>query len=147
VAGMTQSLEVPITHTHENSSIATSSTPDAPDLDFVLQAVVGMVHDTGIEIGITLCVGGVIVSGQLIPGKRYFAGIADEAFRATGPADQAGFRNCWSEYLGDFGKFFYEPAPEKEQSDNGDEEIVKRLLYSSICVMPSSFTTPEILYL
>ncbi|UVC19231.1 hypothetical protein IHQ72_33200 [Mesorhizobium onobrychidis] len=40
--------------------------------DWFLQNLVDLVNHTGVSIGITLTVGGVLVSGQLTSGKKYF---------------------------------------------------------------------------
>ncbi|MEY1592705.1 gas vesicle accessory protein GvpU [Burkholderia sp. Bmkn7] len=42
--------------------------------DWFLQSLVSMVNSSDLEIGITLFVGGFLVSGQLIGGKHYFEG-------------------------------------------------------------------------
>ncbi len=40
--------------------------------DFFLAQMVGLANDCDIELGITLTIGGAIISGQLMSGKRYF---------------------------------------------------------------------------
>ena len=59
-----------------NESSATGKPEDTlhaatPALDYFLQSLVGLAND-GLEIGITLTVGGFLVSGILVSGKRYF---------------------------------------------------------------------------
>lgn len=46
--------------------------------DWFLQLLVNMTNDSNLEIGITLQVSGLLVSGKLISGKRYFDGIATD---------------------------------------------------------------------
>src|SRR5450755_3147485 len=116
MAGMTENSEKPITR--EESVGKTPSRFEHPTVDFVLQAIVDLTNETGIEMGITLCVGGIVVSGQLISGKTYFEEIANEALQASGPADQAEVRQSFSDYLGNFGKLIYERTENEEQSGN-----------------------------
>jgi hypothetical protein len=98
-----------------------------PPADFVLQAIVALTNNTAIELGITLCVGGIVVSGQLTSGKRYFEGIASEALQASGPADQAVVRQAISDYLGNFGKVIYGRAESEEQLGIEGDEAIKRV--------------------
>lgn len=69
--------------------------------DWFLQELVSMVNRTGNSIGITLFVGGVLVSGQLIGGKHYFDGFADTFAAGTdNPDDATWFKDMFSK-LGD----------------------------------------------
>ncbi|RWF81007.1 MAG: hypothetical protein EOQ36_31700 [Mesorhizobium sp.] len=45
--------------------------PDA-DMDWFLQNLVDLVNNTGISMGITLTVGGSLITGELVSGKKYF---------------------------------------------------------------------------
>lgn len=60
------------------------TTADRQELDWFLQRIVDAVNsvEAGTEnehtIPVTLCVGGILVSGNLISGRVYFSGIADE---------------------------------------------------------------------
>jgi hypothetical protein len=51
---------------------------DGQSVDWYLQNLVALVNDTPIEFGITLFVGGVTISGQLVSGKKYFETFAKE---------------------------------------------------------------------
>jgi hypothetical protein len=112
---------------HEKSLDDAPSVPDQPSVDFVLQAIVQLANDTGVEMGITLCVGGIVVAGLLISGRNYFEGIAREALQASGPPDQAGVRQTFSDYLGNFGKLIYEQTETKDRSDDEQDETRSRV--------------------
>ncbi|WP_433704437.1 gas vesicle accessory protein GvpU [Paraburkholderia sacchari] len=43
-----------------------------PELDWYLQSLVNMANTTGLSMGITIVLGGTVVSGTLIGGKTYF---------------------------------------------------------------------------
>jgi hypothetical protein len=44
--------------------------------DWFLQHLVSISNDAGLQIGLTVQVGGLLVSGQLVSGEQYFEGIA-----------------------------------------------------------------------
>ena len=50
----------------------------ADETDWYLQRLIKIVNNTGIEFPITLYVNGLIVSGQMVGGHRYFDGLADQ---------------------------------------------------------------------
>lgn len=52
-------------------------------MDWFLAELVRRANEGGLRVGVTLCVGGAIVSGTLIGGRDYFEGIADNAAAAT----------------------------------------------------------------
>jgi hypothetical protein len=58
-------------------------------MDWFLAELVRRANEGGLKIGVTLCVGGAIVSGSLIGGRDYFEGIAEHAAAATGDAATA----------------------------------------------------------
>jgi hypothetical protein len=74
------------------------TTPDSPetDLEFLdptsgdwfLQSLVETINGTEAELGITLQVGGLLVSGHLVSGHRWFEAFADQI--AAGIADAEG---------------------------------------------------------
>jgi hypothetical protein len=68
-------------------------------------------------MGITLSVGGLVVSGLLISGKKYFEEMANELRQSPGPADQAGVRQSLSDYYGNFGTLIYKQSEDEEQAD------------------------------
>jgi len=125
MAGMTENSEKLITH--DKSADEATSVPDQPPVDFLLQAIVDLANTTGIEMGITLCVGGMVVSGVLISGKTYFEEIANDTLQSSGPADQAEVRQGLSDYLGNLGKLIYGQTVNEEQAGNKGDQIMKRL--------------------
>lgn len=50
---------------------------DSTQADWLLETLVETVNGANVEIGITLNLGGLLISGNLASGKKYFAGIAD----------------------------------------------------------------------
>jgi len=56
-------------------------------VDWFLAELVRRANEGGLSMGLTLCVGGVLVSGALIGGREYFEGFAGEV--ASGVADPA----------------------------------------------------------
>ncbi|MGC0151184.1 gas vesicle accessory protein GvpU [Chromobacterium vaccinii] len=52
--------------------------------DWYLQTLVRLVNANPIEFGITLFVDGLIVSGFLISGSKYFEGLAEQIAKASG---------------------------------------------------------------
>ncbi len=54
--------------------------------DWFLEDLVRRANENGLSLGLTLCVGGGLVSGALIGGREYFEGFADEvASRVADP--------------------------------------------------------------
>lgn len=53
--------------------------------DYLLEHLVHLVDETGLEIGITLFVGGILVSGLLVDGQKYLDGNARRFLEANGP--------------------------------------------------------------
>lgn len=58
-----------------------------PETDFFLAQLVRWANQWGIEQGVTLAVGGAVVSGDLIGGKQYFEELADTITATVTPAD------------------------------------------------------------
>jgi hypothetical protein len=73
---------------------------DGPSVDWFLQSLVSIVNDNPLEFGITLFVGGVTISGQLVSGKKYFETFAKEFSDAyPGKADtQEGIRQAFASH-------------------------------------------------
>lgn len=68
--------------------------------DWFLQSTIETIIAHGVEIGITLTVGGAIVSGMLISGKKYFEELGDTlaaASEAEGDM-QSVIGNAWKQY-------------------------------------------------
>lgn len=107
---MTENLEAQANESNpvsNDSALANQS--GAPELDHFLQSLVSLAN-TGIEMDITLTVGGFLVSGVLVSGKRFFdeklagstiGGNVDESLADT-------FRN----YFRSFGKIYDEAQTE-----------------------------------
>lgn len=93
-------------------------TPDRQtyaDPDWFLQILVKMANQNGVEMGITLQVGGVLVSGQLVSGKKYFEGFADDFSGAmSDPEEAQGVRNAFAKFGSGYGKEEDESAPQFE---------------------------------
>lgn len=86
------------------------------DSDWFLQLLVKMVNQSTISIGITLQVGGILVTGDLISGKAYFDGFGEDLsgpfkqFPDTAESIKETFAKCGEVYrVEDPGK---EPPPE-----------------------------------
>lgn len=56
--------------------------------DWLLQEFISMVNTYDMAIGITLNVGGLLVSGELIGGKKYFEGIGKDFAISLGGSDK-----------------------------------------------------------
>ena len=65
--------------------------PDAQQ-DWLLQSLVNMANVSELEIGITLQVSGLLVSGILVGGKKYFEGFAEDFAGAFAAAAADGGR-------------------------------------------------------
>jgi hypothetical protein len=68
--------------------------------DWFLQSLVNMANGSGFEVGITLQVSGLLVSGILVGGKAYFEGFADDfssAF-ANDPEGAESVRSSFAKY-------------------------------------------------
>lgn len=59
---------------------------DGQSVDWYLQKLVGIANNSDVQFGVTLFVEGVVISGQLVSGKRYFEAFAQE-FSAAYPGD------------------------------------------------------------
>lgn len=62
---------------------------DPTQQDWFLQSLVNMVTSGGLEIGLTLHVGGLLVSGLLVSGRRYFEGFGEDFASAIPDAEVA----------------------------------------------------------
>jgi hypothetical protein len=59
------------------------------DKDWFLQNLVNMANSNGLNFGITLNVGGFLVSGQLVGGKEYFEGFGSDFASPFGDSEAA----------------------------------------------------------
>lgn len=60
---------------------------ERPKIDFYLQSLVNMANEHGSEFGITLVIGGTVITGTLIGGSAYFHTFADTV-AAAWPGDE-----------------------------------------------------------
>ncbi len=61
-----------------------------PKIDWFLAELVRRANEGGLSIGVTLCVGGSLVSGSLIGGRDYFEGLAENVAAAALDSESAG---------------------------------------------------------
>ncbi|MBW4422493.1 MAG: hypothetical protein KME13_25325 [Myxacorys californica WJT36-NPBG1] len=80
------------------------------DHDWLLKMFIRLVNDMDMEIGVTLNVRGLMVSGLLIGGKKYFDGIAQEVLATASPAFGEGFHG----FLAKIGEDMY---PKKNEEN------------------------------
>lgn len=73
--------------TEENKEIAQVMRVD--DKDWFLQNLVNIVNSGGLSFGVTLNVGGFLVSGQLVGGKEYFEGFGSDFAGAFSDSESA----------------------------------------------------------
>lgn len=80
----------------ENSS----ATPLTVETDWLLQSLVSTANEAGLQIGITLQVSGMLVSGILISGKQYFEGFSNElsAFFIKNPEEANAIKASFSAF-------------------------------------------------
>src|SRR5690349_18625149 len=104
-------------------------------VDWFLVELVRRANTGGLSLGLTLCVGGVLVSGALIGGREYFEGFAEDVVSAV--ADPA--------VAGKAREFFRSPAAMYRQEDGAtegiDPELAEPLAY--IHMKNARFFTPN----
>lgn len=110
-------------------------------LDWYLQRLVALANETGLEIGITLTVGGGVVSGTLISGKKYFEKFAKE-FSAAWPGE--GKQDIESSFS-KFGAIYDKSESEQDKPANPSPQYIhladarvfhgREMLPSSVGVM------------
>ena len=79
------------------------STTLKTDVDRFLQTLVSIVNQTNVGVEITLSVGGLLITGELVSVKNYFEGVAREMIStradfATKEAFQMSFRHACNQY-------------------------------------------------
>ena len=84
-----------------------SPMPQTAETDWFLQTLVRMVNESNIEMGITLQVSGMLVSGNLVSGKQYFDGFAADFASpfANDPEAAESIKDSFSSY----GEIYYQP--------------------------------------
>lgn len=103
--------------TEESNQEAKPLTPEQAALaregvgvDWFLQNLVSTANSSGMEVGLTLTVGGSIVSGRMISGKKYFDLFAD-AMASGWPGDSSDLiRDTYKK----FGETYYAPPTEAD---------------------------------
>lgn len=78
-------------------------------IDWYLQKLVSLANENGLEIGITLIIGGSIVSGTIVSGKKYFETFAAEFSAAWPGDDKESIRESFASFAS-----IYESADDKE---------------------------------
>ena len=104
----TTQIELPA----ENEAVTSGEPPENSepkirvhsDPDWFLQGLVVMVNGSELEIGITLTVGGLLVSGYMVSGHKYFEGFAED-FGSGFPKD---IKNPGDGYK-ELGKIYTDP--------------------------------------
>lgn len=72
----------------EQNTNTNGETIPAPDTDWFLQFLVNLVNKYGLKFGITINIGGFLVSGNLASGKEYFEGFA-KVFSSAWPDEKS----------------------------------------------------------
>ena len=100
-----------------NESPTPSAEPEPPDpdprADWFLAELVRRANEAGLCIGVTLNVGGILVSGTLVGGHRYFEGFAEDVAAASPDAETAGRARA----------FFRSPAAMYRSDARGAREV------------------------
>jgi len=104
---------------HAQESGALRPDRDWKEPDWFLQILVNMTNagDGSVELGMTLLVGGFLISGKMVGGAKYFDGFAEDF--ASGFADQAvaeNIRRSFSQY----GEIY---RSEEAQQDDADQPV------------------------
>ncbi len=88
-------------------------TPFVVETDWFLQSLVNMANEGNIGIGITLQVSGLLVSGTLVGGRKYFDGFAEDFASAflNDPDTAESVRTSFSKYGGIYDKKEGEEIP------------------------------------
>lgn len=105
----------------DDAANETDGTSDVQDVDVVgskdwfLQSTIETVIAHGVEIGVTLAVGGAVVSGTLISGRKYFEELGDALSSASETEGdmQSILGESWKQFTGIYDK--PEDAPDDWQ--------------------------------
>lgn len=101
--------------------------PRVERVDWFLQVFVELANEEPFEMPVTLVSGGVIISGQLISGRRYFEGFAEQ-FAAAIPDATEDVETFWHDFIAGFGISVYgergKPSSDAQEdaSDAQEEE-------------------------
>lgn len=73
---------------HEENKAAASEPPaEAPQIDWLLQELVFLVNKFDLRIGVTLTVGGNLLSGEMIGGAHYFKTMKENFAQSKGASE------------------------------------------------------------
>ena len=89
--------------------------PDKPTEDYFLQELVNLAND-GVELGVTLTVGGFLLSGTIVGGKRYFDDHLGGAGFTDGLDEES--REFFLAFFRSFGKIYDPPQDGTEGQRN-----------------------------
>jgi hypothetical protein len=83
-----------------DNTVKTYQEPQAAQTDWFLQTLVRMINNFDMEIGMTLQVSGMLVSGSLVSGKKYFDGFATDFSSpfSESPETAASIRSSFASY-------------------------------------------------
>ena len=101
--------------TQTEMSANASETGDAPNIaprdDWFLGCLINWANQFNLEQGITLAVGGAIISGQLISGRRYFEEMAAQAMAGTvtGTEDAESLKSTIADWYKQWTKIYDKP--------------------------------------
>lgn len=103
----------------DQSTLVPSLAPQTNNPDWFLQMLVNIVNGSEIAFPITLNVGGVLISGELVSGHKYFEGFAKELkegmFNVT-----PGVTSKIEEYFKQFGDIYVD---KKEEADENTKPL------------------------
>jgi hypothetical protein len=103
---------------NQQNTMVLPAQPDK-DIDWFLRFLVQTVNGTETFYTITLNVGGLLVSGELIGGHKYFEGISDELKKAGLDNEGAGLIKSLGDHY----------IKEREQEQESDSKIFKPPVY------------------
>lgn len=103
----------------ENSNEKTTNDDEVPH-DWFLASLINLANRFGIQMGVTISVGGALISGELVSGKRYFEEVA-RAIRDNFPADLAELGSGLSAAIKEHGEVYqlYTPPVEANDAEDG----------------------------
>lgn len=108
---------------------------DDNSVDWFLQNLVGIVNKSTLEIGITLVVGGSIVSGRLVGGKKYFETFAREFSEAWNGESKESIYDAFAKH----GERYVQDDDEEKQNSSPPQFIH---LIDSRCFLPGQQPLP-----
>lgn len=96
-------VKIPSNEEYFGNVPAVKSEWDGRQVDWVLQWISGFINDTNIRIGVTLTVGGNMITGTLIPHEAYFERLATDISTPFADIDPEGQKALYERFV-DFGK-------------------------------------------